>query len=183
MVNLLTEKDRIGLKKERKFRVINIALIIFSLSFGACVIALAPRMFLVFIEHRGVSKQLDDLKNKPASIDYKNLESSVSLTKKQIDSAKKNLEGRSYLSKILPELLNGKPRGISITNISFSKGEKENTLYISGTADSREDLRQFSAILKSNMTFSGVDVPVSNFAKSTENDFSITLKLSSTYGQ
>jgi hypothetical protein len=44
-------------------------------------------------------------------------------------------------------------------------------------ASSRDALRQFSANLKSNSEFSDVDVPVSNFAKSKENDFSITLKL------
>jgi hypothetical protein len=74
-----------------------------------------------------------------------------------------------------------KSKNISLSSISFAKGEKESTIYISGTAVSREALRDFSNKLKNNIAFSNVEVPVSNFAKSKENDFSMTLKLSSNY--
>jgi Tfp pilus assembly protein PilN len=177
MSNLLTEKDLIGLKKEKKARLINVALIFFSFSFWICAFALSPRAYVILTDYQKLKTDLAKTKTNPAAISFINLQQTVASTKKQMDSAQTVLKNRPYFSKILPQLLNDKPKGVSITSISFTRASKDDALYINGTASSRDALRQFSANLKSNSEFSDVDVPVSNFAKSKENDFSITLKL------
>lgn len=178
MSNLLTEKDLIGLKKEKKARLINVALIFFSFSFWICAFALSPRAYVIFTDYQKLKMDLDKTKTNPASVSFINLQQTVASTKKQLDSAEQVLKSRPYFSKILPQLLNDKPKGVSVTSISFTRTDKEDALYINGTALSRESLRQFSTNLKSNDEFLDVNVPVSSFAKSKENDFSITLKLS-----
>lgn len=183
MTNLLTEKDIKNFSKEKRTRILNVFFIVFSLAFWGCVIALSPKAFLIYSDYQDIKSKLSDLKNNPASVDYKKLEEVASSTKRHIEFAKNALEKRPDISKILPEVLVGKPKGISITSIAFSSGDKESNIYVSGTASSRDSLRDFSNNLKSKVVFSNVEVPVSNFAKSQKSDFSITLKLSQNYGK
>jgi hypothetical protein len=115
MTNLLTEKDKLNLKRERRARLINVALIFFSGAFWICSVALAPKAFLVFSEYQKLEADLSAMKSNPEAVSFLNLQKVVSLTKKQIDSADVILNTRPYISKILPGLLADKPKGVSIT--------------------------------------------------------------------
>jgi hypothetical protein len=110
MSNLLTEKDKQNFLKERKTRILNVFFLIFSVVFWCCVVALFPKMLIIYNDYKGVKNDLEKIVSNPASVDYKNLENLVSITKKQIDSAGNVLKNRPQLSKIIPEVVSEKSK-------------------------------------------------------------------------
>jgi Tfp pilus assembly protein PilN len=73
---------------------------------------------------------------------------------------------------IIPTILDQKPRGVSITNITYVLG---GTVQISGTAATRDELAAFQAALQNQSTISLVNIPISDFAGDTDISFSITI--------
>jgi hypothetical protein len=70
-------------------------------------------------------------------------------------------------------------RGIVFGSVSYSLNT-DNTvkLGLSGSASDREALRAFVKRLQEEKTFSGVDVPISNFTKDKDIGFSLVIKVS-----
>lgn len=68
------------------------------------------------------------------------------------------------------------PRGISINNINYTRGQNApSSLTISGIASERGDLITFTKQLQKEISFTSVALPVSNLAKQTNVPFSLTI--------
>ncbi len=98
---------------------------------------------------------------------------------KDISSSLKALvlfKDKDLPSTYIEKLIAIKPRGIKINNIIFTPSDDSATaLDISGVADARSNLVVFSQSLKSDKVFSTVDIPLSNFAKERNIEFSIKI--------
>lgn len=67
--------------------------------------------------------------------------------------------------------------GIRLTRISFTPGvsEKDSTMMLSGTAATRDALRQYDAALSALPSVTASELPISTYAKETDLEFIITL--------
>jgi Tfp pilus assembly protein PilN len=75
-----------------------------------------------------------------------------------------------YWSSLFMELNNTVPESIEIKNVYT----KKNQIFISGIADSRDNLVFFEDNLKKNKCFDEINLPLSNFASKENIDFQIS---------
>lgn len=79
---------------------------------------------------------------------------------------------------LIKAIIADKPEGVKISSFSDSTNEKGKlTIVVSGIADSREDLLAFANNLGSDKRYSKVDLPVSNFSKKTDIEYSIMITI------
>jgi len=85
---------------------------------------------------------------------------------------------KAATSQIIRDLLEAKPSGIAITGILYSEDDKGvRQILVTGTSLNRESLVGFSQNVKKLDEFEGVNLPVSNFAKDSDIDFSMQITL------
>lgn len=178
MFNLLPVEDKKVIRSEYCQRLISIALGVSLFILTATLLLLVPLLINVHSANNNTKVELNALKSKPASNNYRDFESIIKNTKKAIDILKVNLSGRKHIANVITEALDNKPKGVSVESIYWIDNEFGVKLNVNGVASSRESLRKYVSILQSNKSFSGVDIPVSDFAKAEEAEFSITLKVS-----
>lgn len=70
-----------------------------------------------------------------------------------------------------------KPTGIRITEISYTNRTDTNQMVFVGKARTRESLTAFNKFLSARPEFSHVDIPISNFAKDSNFEFSATVTI------
>ncbi len=100
--------------------------------------------------------------------------------KNKVSLIEKNKNEKFIVSeKIIDQILAKKMSDIKITQISYEadpiKGKKIN---INGVAPSRERLLLFRQALESSKVFTKVDLPISNFIKGSDIQFSLNLTAS-----
>ena len=74
-------------------------------------------------------------------------------------------------------VLSQKDTGIKIQSLFYVKGEEVVKVSFSGTASTRQKLLDFKERLEKVDTFTGVELPISNFVKNENIDFSITINV------
>src|SRR3989339_2152198 len=80
-------------------------------------------------------------------------------------------------TEIIEALLAHQTQGIAITALFFDVAADGGRMTITGNATLRKDLAEFEKALKSDVLFSSVDLPRSNYLKPGDIDFSIMIVL------
>ena len=174
MFNLLPIEDRNAVKDEYHRRVVVFSLLFFAIAMGSVAILLLPSVYILSQKGAEVKGELEAFKKAPEAEDYQALANEVRTTRSRLIALIDNPE-RFETAEILRKIVDGKPKGTSITAFTFSNKAEGFEISLNGIASNRELLRTFVNSLKSDATFSSVDVPLSSFAKAEKTDFSITL--------
>ena len=89
----------------------------------------------------------------------------------------KSGENKILIGSLISKIIEKKNAVIAINSFSVNLSKKDKyELFVSGTAKKRKDLKVFAESLRSSKEFGSVDLPISNFAKIADIDFSVTLK-------
>ena len=177
MLNLLPRQQKILLQKEYSGRRLIVWLGSIALALVISLILLSPSYFLTRIradETRG------ELENAKRALD-------AELPPKEIiaelQTAVRNAEDLKPLTKSLSvyelvKIFETRPKTIRIAGISFSEqAEGQPTITVNGRAENRDGLTAFGRALESRVEFATVNLPVSNFVKEKDIDFSMTITL------
>jgi len=174
MLNLLPQKYKSDLKKEYKTRrlIIYIEFLI-GLAFAA-IIVLIPFFILAQIEINALANEIEASKE---AIDDEDREmrrrlSAVRSALQRLDSEMSEFEPSSIITEAIKE----SDGSIGLTSFSIKSSEEASfELVLSGVSNDRESLREFGEKLEANDNFERVDIPVSNFVKSENIDFSLVI--------
>lgn len=177
MFNLLSTEDKKIIKSEYSRRLVSVIFGILLFIFVISLLFLTPILINVYSASNNAKVELEALKSKPASSDYRDLEDTIKEIKLAMDILKTDMTLRPHIAGAIIEVLKDRSAGISIENISWFSDESGIRLNINGTASSRELLRKYVLVLQSNKSFFKVDIPVSAFAKAEESNFSIMIKI------
>ena len=176
MINLIPNEERKKMIKDLYFRFVVVAFFAIGTSVLAASISLLPSYFFSSIKADLANTKLDTQKKEPAPVVeqttlgvVKDLNGKISL----IERAQKN----KYLvsNRFISEILTQKMSDIKITEMSYESNTEKGKLIIKGTAPSRNRLLSFRKKLEEDRNFSKVDLPISNFIKDSDIQFSITL--------
>lgn len=176
MFNLLPEEDKKIIRTEYSRRLISVALGGVLIIWVASLLLLTPMLINVYSASNNTKTELDALKNKPASNDYRDLENTIKDAKKATSILKDEISLHPHIAEMITQALDNRPKGVLIDSIVWFNDSSGLRLNLNGIASTRELLRKYVLALQSNKAFSGVDIPVSDFAKSEKADFSITVK-------
>ncbi len=161
--------------REFYYRLSTLFFIMLSLCLLVAIFAILPSYFLSVSKNKIAEEKLEIQKSIPLPpFDQEALTTIQELNKKiaLIENAEKNKF--SVSEKAVKPVVLKKIQGIKITQISYEdntiSGKK---ITISGTASSREALLLFRQALESEPSFKSVDLPISNFIKGTNIEFSL----------
>jgi len=176
MLELLPNTQKKALKKEYFLRLSVVAL---SFSFAAGILFLvsfAPSYFLSAVKGRVVNEEFEKMAKSSRAKDDEELRTSIKRSRERIALLKPEGNESLVKDKIL-KIISRKSSGISIDGISMSYSKNgQYQIFVTGVSKSRDALKSFADNLKSEKEFSEVDLPISNFAKIADIDFSIAIK-------
>ena len=178
-MNLLPEENKILFKKYylKKLFIIFGILIFSMIATGGAV--LMPMYSLALSYKNDLNKELAIHSKK----DSKSADSAAAVEIKKLNNRLDFVEKMSKtkkLNSIFKNILDKKNPGIKITNFSYEKGKEqgeEDKVFLSGTAQKRDDLVFFEDRLKEYLGDSKFVSPVSNFINEKDFDFSLILHI------
>lgn len=177
MLELLPNAQKKSLKKEYFLRFSVVALLFLSALGIIFLVALSPSYFLSVVKERVVAEEFDNsMKSKRAS-EGENLQAAIKDSKEMLSLLKREGDDRSLIKSVILKIIDNKNPGIKINGISINYSKKDQyQVVVTGTSKNREFLKTFADSLKAEKDFSDIDLPISNFAKISDIDFSISLK-------
>lgn len=177
MLELLPNKQKNAVKREYRFRLLAILLLLLAFVGILSLVSVSPSYFLSVEKEKIVKKEFDQIiKSNKTIADDKQFRSDIEKTKEMISLLKpsnKHIPASDLIYKIIGENHSGVR--ISGFTITPAKGEQYQIL-LRGNAANRDILKLFVERLRSSRLFEAVDLPISNFTKVSDIDFSITLK-------
>jgi len=171
MFNILTPEQKKKIHREYLARVAVIVL--------AFVAMLEVLVVILFIPIYKISKDnIETLKNELQTLNPRQFEESEKKFHENIDSAKTNIQALAEIavnrtSEIIEKIIAARSGGIRINSIQFINGKKE--VVVKGVSGNRDGIVLFEKNLNSGSNFKKVEVPISNFARGKDINFSIKI--------
>ncbi len=175
MYNLLPYQQKKSLKREYYIRLATVSVSIITILGIFLFLTLLPSYFLSLSKKESSAKQLALARAKVAD---QKIENHISFTELRSlsDAVLKKIQSRS-LNSIIEQILRDKTSGIKITGFDITAPNDAGlrTVGVVGVADNRSSILEFAKKLQADQLFKKVDVPDSNFQKSKNILFTITL--------
>lgn len=172
MINLLPVEQKKIVRHIRTLRIWGAIVSGVGLLVLICVILLLPTYRLLKTQEQIVdtyTKQLQDDGVLVTTADIESAQTAIQRLQEKI-AAKPSVSPFYYIAIIQ----NAHVLGIRIKSYDMAATDKK-MLQIRGVANDRMTLQQFVASLQNDPRITSVDSPVSNFVKSTENEFTISV--------
>ncbi|OHA20900.1 MAG: hypothetical protein A2849_01980 [Candidatus Taylorbacteria bacterium RIFCSPHIGHO2_01_FULL_51_15] len=173
MFNLLPKAEKIAIRREYRVRLVIIILWSLFVTCSIASILLLPSYLLSSQKEEAAEKRFETLL---ANAQRTSGEDPSAL----LSDAKSRLELLShkapdvFLHDVVVQTASLKTERISLTGISFSDaGEKGRQIGVTGVAKDRSALLTYVKALEHSGLFKSVEVPISNFAKDVDIDFSL----------
>jgi len=177
MFNLMPKPEKILIRGRYNRRLLSVMFLAAGVSAVFAVLLAAPSYILSLSKNNLAEQNLKKLDNPTDAKEAKDFQTLVETTKKKTDilSAEKSETSFAKIADKVSRLL---PAGVSIFSFSFQPdGKGGGKLAMEGKSKARTNLMIFARALEKETNFSGIDLPVSNFAKESDIDFSINLNV------
>jgi len=177
MINLIPKEEKRRMTIDFYSRLAFVSVMVLNFCILAVFFLLLPSYFIVSVKQSLVNQKLQAQKAEPlpafgeqSIATIKDINGKLAL----VDNAEKN---KFLISdRVINAVLLGKRPDVKITQISFTDdpttGKK---ISIIGVAPSREVLLLFRQSLQDNPTFKNINLPISNFVKGSNIQFSLDL--------
>lgn len=178
MLNLTPNQEKHKIKRDFYLRLIIVFFVTVGLAVITSAVSIAP--YYVFSTQKKVfsEQRLESQKNEPLPVFDDKTNKIVEDIDFKLGLMKDMGKDDKFIvsQKVINEIVLKKMPDIKITSISYDNTSlKGKILSIKGTASSRERLSLFKTSLENNINFQKVDLPISNFIKGTNIQFSLTL--------
>lgn len=174
MFNLLPKTEKEAIRREYRFRL---AIVILGLSFGSLIIAsvlLLPSFLLSSEKEKAAGQRYETLSASVKHNSSDNLDAVLRDAKQHL-ALLGHESPKILLHTLILRIASLKSDRVSLSNFSFvGMDDGKKTVTVSGVARDRASLLAFVRAIERAGLFEKVDVPISNFAKDTDINFSIT---------
>lgn len=174
MANLLPKKEQDSLKKDYSLRRLDVTLFLVCIILAISLVLIFPSYILSKVRATNASLDLETVKKATNAANP-----SDDLTRSLREAKEKAVSlGISQKTTSVYDLVHtfeSKSSAIKIQDIAYVRGADDTTIVIRGRADDRESLTALQKQLNANPNFSRVDLPISNFAKDKNIDFSMNI--------
>lgn len=178
MINLLPLKEKKQLKQEYISRVFIVSFSMISVLSVIAALFLAPSYKYSVSKESIAENNLEVFNAQNPQIDIGKLNQDILKTNEKLSFIISKKPKLDVSVSVIEKILNLRTAGVSFNQVSYVYEEKgSSTVHIVGVASDRTALRSFKDALSSDESFSSVDLPISNFIKPTNIDFSMSLVL------
>src|SRR3989344_1018873 len=177
MINLIPNQEKKKKVKDFYFRLSVVVLFMLALVLLVALAAIFPAFVLSETKKSLAEEKLAEQRAEAGPELGAGTRGTLEEIKKKLDLIDRIGENKYLVSeKIVNEIISKKMPGMKINQILFEfdlvKGKK---VSLRGIAESREQLFEFLRALEASIAFKQVDLPISNFVKGSNIDFSLTL--------
>lgn len=174
MLKLLLKEEKNVIKKEYIFRFLTILFFGLSAVIALFLISLVPTYFLLKIDQKVLTQELDVAQDSELNIERKKLKEKLADLQQTLNIVDTpNTEISFYIQKITER----QPRDVSILNLSFEKVGGKEVVTVQGNANGRSSLASFIDVLEEVPEFENVNLPFSSFTRDSDIPFSITINI------
>lgn len=150
MINLLSPRAKKKLWNEYRLRLGVIALCAFLTIEFVTAVAFFPSFYILHATTGILSAELDQQKSRPPQKGEDSVKQLTAL-RGELDVLEHNSESNEKLpSELFGDMLNVKPKGISISALSYQKEKDTTSVQFSGMASTRDDILSFKSALSAN---------------------------------
>ena len=174
-MNLLPEEEKVQIGKERIRRLFAVSLWMLALLAWVGVILLLPSYFFIEFQLHEFQRSFQAFQSSPEIPRMERDEKETKLLASRFSFLKSAFASNEQISSLLEIIFSLRPAGVSITDLSYAKGD--NTIAIKGNAHTRSDLLEFSRLLEARPEFGKAYSPLSNFLKEQYLDFSLSVEV------
>jgi hypothetical protein len=175
MLNLLPHEDKFFLKREFQTRVLVVILAFLLVTLLAGFLYLIPSFLLSKSKTVNALMKRKEMEKAIASETQDTIHTEVKKVREEIALLEPSPNSVSF-SHFVQQVIADRAVGIAILSFSMQKsGDGTGVLSVNGKAASRSALLSFIDRLKKEDGVTRVDSPVSNFAKNSDIDFSISI--------
>jgi len=180
MINLIPNQEKKKKVRDFYFRLTTVTLFVLSLVALVALSAMLPAYFLSSVKQNLAEAKLGSQNTEPVPLLDLKTQTVIDGLNSRLNLIEKSEKGRYLVSvKIMSEIMLKKTPDIKITQILYETDAKSlpvgKKVTVRGIARSREELLLFRRALEDNIAFTKVDLPISNFVKGSNIEFSLTL--------
>jgi hypothetical protein len=176
-MNLLPEEKKKEFAKEYNLKYFSVLFYLLAFAFLIAGSSVFPdyvmsRIDMIDYQNRNNSISSSETASTTAKIqaDFKDFE-------EKINFLAEALEDSVSPSLVLSNVIGEKTSGISLESFSYYSETGGKKIVISGVAGTRDSLLLYKRKLEANLLFESVELPVSNFTKRTDIEFTTTLTI------
>ncbi len=176
MFNLLPFSEKKEIRKLYMLRRLNFILVLLFATGIVANFLLLPSLLLSQIKY---SEVRNEIAFRQESLEDKNtgsLRLAINKAKEEIKILEAVTEDTPTVYDLFSKVVARKNENIKITGILYGANEKEHEVIVNGVSRNREALLEFAENVKREPIFSNVSLPVSNFAKNKDIDFSFSVR-------
>jgi hypothetical protein len=177
MINLIPNQDKKKMIQHFYARLLIVLLLALTISLFIGSVALLPAYFISATQKDIATQKLASQKSAPLP----KYDQDALLVVQDLNDKFKLLEAAEanrYIvtERIIKHIVSEKPSNIKLDYLSYSTDNPEAPVVsLRGFAPSRESLLAFRSVLQNDKNFTNIDLPISNFIKSNNIQFSITV--------
>lgn len=181
MINLIPNKEKKEMVRGFYFRLLVLFFVMISIFFFIGFLAILPSYFFSSIKVHLMNSRLDIQKNTPVALPDQETLATIKDIDNKLALIEKNSKNKFIVSKqVINSIILKKIPKIKIHSISYKVESVDNLTHIKkvkieGTAPSREVLLMFRNALQEGVDFKEVELPISNFVKGSDIQFSLNL--------
>jgi Tfp pilus assembly protein PilN len=177
MINLIPKEEKKRMTKDFYFRLALLFLVMLDFCVLVVTICVIPSYILSNVKNSVVNAKLIAQKNEPLPLFDQQTLAQIKDINNKLDLVENAEKSKFPLSeKVINAILLKKTSDIKITQILYNidpiLGKK---ISITGAAPSREVLLLFRQALEDSAAFKSIDLPISNFVKGSDIQFSLSL--------
>lgn len=170
MANLLPHEALHNVQRIRRARFMLVGSLVALVCGAVAILALVPTYILASLGDPAKENMLVGDVSLASSADRDDLSRAQVLSKELQPYASSTIS----MLPIIQEILDLRPKGVTISNINFSRGDLT-TIIMSGEAPSRDEINAYRAILLQDPRYASVSVPLGALAGSEDGHFSVTI--------
>jgi len=181
MINLIPKEEKKKMVRNFYYKLVILFLLTLGASFLILFMAILPSYFLSSVKDNIVNEKLQIQKSESIPLPDQQTLAMIKDLNNKLDLIE-NVQNDKFIvsQRVINAIILKKMPTVKITDISYENYSKNNPLQgkkisIQGTAPSREILLLFRQALEDGTTFKQVDLPISNFVKGSNIQFSLSL--------
>lgn len=178
MINLIPNQEKKRIERDFYLRLLAVFFSMLTATVVLGCVAILPAYFMSMEYKNLATDKLALQKNTPTPLLDDDVKSKVRDIDTKLTMVENAERGKFIISReVINEILKDVGGDIRVSSIFYNNGgEAGKEVLLSGSAGSRESLLVFQQRLKSNKSFTEVNLPISNFVKGSNIDFAISLR-------
>ncbi len=177
MINILPTEEKDALRREYWMRFASVAILVFTLTALFASILLLPSYFFSASKESLSESRLEAFNKTHGGVASADLEGTIRALNTKLQSLLAATPKKMPVRDAIDPLLTLRADGIGFNQILYSESTGTPVIELYGVARDRTTLRDFKQALDDSSKFTSVDLPLSDFIKKSNIDFTISLSL------